>query len=92
MIEPITPADEAVADFLASLETVKARRARGEPALTSRPFDGARLANAFRAKPRPPEPAPPTRRASSAAPCRHCAARGDIGCNHFLPFLGVPRS
>lgn len=91
MIEPITPADEAVAEFLASLDAVQARRSRGEPRLPARAFDPARLANAFHAKHRPNFSAVPTRRAESAAPCRRCATRGDIGCRHFLPFLGAPR-
>lgn len=93
MIEPIpSPADEAVAEFLACLTAVRERRAKGRPAIVSRPFDGARLANAFRAKPRPAEPTAPTRRATSADPCSHCATRGNIGCAHFLPFLGAPEA
>lgn len=89
MIEPITPADEAVAEFLASLDAVRARRARGEARLPARAFDPARLANAFHAKRRANFSAVPTRRAQSPAPCPHCAARGDVGCKHFLPFQNL---
>jgi hypothetical protein len=82
-------ADEAMDEFVANLHAVQARRARSEAVIRPKPFDGARLANAFRAKPHPATPAAPTHRASSTAPCRRCAARGDIGCAHFLPFLGA---
>lgn len=83
------PADEAMEEFLANLHAVQVRRARSEAVIRPKAFDGARLANAFRAKPRPPAPVGPTRRATSAAPCGRCAVRGDIGCAHFLPFIGA---
>lgn len=89
MIVPIDIPDyDAVTEFLVNLAAVQERRTKGVPVAQPRPFDGARLANAFRAKPRPAAPAAPTRRALSAAPCPHCAGRGHIGCDHFLPFLG----
>ena len=75
--------------FLVALAAVQDRHAQSVAVRQPRPFDGARLANAFRAKPRPAEPAAPTRRALSAANCPHCAVRGHIGCGHFLPFIGI---
>lgn len=90
MIGPIEIPDyEAMTEFFVTLAAVQERRAKGVPVAQPRPFDGARLANAFRAKPRPAAPAAPTRRALSAAPCPHCAVRGHIGCSHFLPYLGA---
>lgn len=90
MIAPApSPADEAIAEFLASLAMVKARRAQGTLLARSSAIDGHRLANAFRAKPRRVAPIAPTRRAASAdAICPSCAARGERGCGHFLPFDG----
>lgn len=49
-------------------------------------FDAPRLAAAHRATARSVTMRIPTERALSAAPCRCCGARGDVGCRHFLPY------
>lgn len=93
MIEHLqSPADEAMAEFLAHLQGVQARRAQGLAPKLLQSIDGPRIAQAFRAKPRAAAPAAPTRRAASAAAiCRCCGARGEHGCAHFLPFTGELR-
>ncbi|PNU06445.1 hypothetical protein [Novosphingobium guangzhouense] len=86
--QTITPDDEAMAEFLSHLSDVQARRAAGRTPKRIMHIDGARVADAFRAKPRRAERPAPTRQASSPAPCPHCNTRGNIGCEHFLPYRG----
>jgi hypothetical protein len=84
-----TPADDAMTEFYAKLQAVRARRGKGTAAEPATKVDGAKIAAAHRAKPLGPPPKKiPTRRALSDGECHQCGTRTTIGCEHFLPFEG----
>lgn len=71
--------DLELADFHAKLRAI---RTAGQPLA----FEPVRLAAAYRAKPRLLAMRVPTIAAPTPGPCRHCGARGTVGCEHFLPY------
>ncbi len=70
--------DLDLADFDANLRAI---RTASQPLA----FEPVRLAAAYRAKPRLLAMRIPTIAAPTPGPCRHCGARGTVGCEHFLP-------